>query len=152
MSLTQDIKEYALDLGYSGVGITTADGFPSYIEELNSRYEMYAFYIEMPRQPLKGADPKSIMPSAKSIISVAYDYAKEAFPEELLGKIGRLYLARVHNAPAHRINGARHELMKKFLERNGCEVGQGIFLPERLAAARAGVTTYGKNNFAYAGE
>jgi epoxyqueuosine reductase len=150
VSLAQDIKEFALDLGYSKVGITTADGFPSYIEELNSRYEMYTFYIEMPRQPLKGADPKSIMPSAKSIISVAYDYAKESFPEELLGKIGRLYQARVHNAPPHRINGARYELMKKFLERSGCQVGRGITLPERFAAARAGVTTYGKNNFAYA--
>jgi epoxyqueuosine reductase len=150
VSLTQDIKEYALDLGYSKVGITTADPFPSYIEELNSRREMYAFYIEMPHQPLRGANPKSIMPSAKSIISVAYDYAKQSFPKELLGKIGRLYQARVHNAPAHRINGARYELMKRFLKQTGCRVGQRISLPERFAAARAGVTTYGKNNFAYA--
>ena len=37
MSLTQDIKEYALDLGCSRVGITTADGFPEYIEDLQSR-------------------------------------------------------------------------------------------------------------------
>ncbi len=36
MSLTQDIKEYALDLGCSRVGITTADGFTEYIEDLQS--------------------------------------------------------------------------------------------------------------------
>ena len=28
MSLTEDIKDFALDLGYSRVGITTADPFP----------------------------------------------------------------------------------------------------------------------------
>jgi epoxyqueuosine reductase len=32
----------------------------------------------------------------------------------------------------------------------GCEIDTGIFIPERRAASRAGVTTFGKNNFAYA--
>jgi len=40
--------------------------------------------------------------------------------------------------------------MLDFVKKAGCQVGQGIFLPERWAAARAGVTTYGRNNFAYA--
>ena len=39
--------------------------------------------------------------------------------------------------------------MREFLEKQGCQVEQGIFLPERLAAARAGVVTYGKNCFAF---
>jgi epoxyqueuosine reductase len=99
MSLTEDVKEFALELGYSKVGVTSANSFPTYIAELESRSEMYSFYIEDPRQPLRGADPKNRMPSAKSIISVVYDYAKESFPEELTGKIGRLYLARCYNAP-----------------------------------------------------
>ena len=30
MSLTEEIKRYALDLGYSSVGITTAEPFPMY--------------------------------------------------------------------------------------------------------------------------
>jgi epoxyqueuosine reductase len=150
MSLTEDVKEFALELGYSKVGVTSANSFPTYIAELESRSEMYSFYIEDPRQPLRGADPKNRMPSAKSIISVAYDYAKESFPEELTGKIGRLYLARCYNAPEHRINGMRPKLMREFLKRNGCQVGEGIFLPERLTAARAGIVTYGKNTFAYA--
>ena len=34
MSLTEDIKDCALNLGYSKVGITTADSFPGYIDEL----------------------------------------------------------------------------------------------------------------------
>ena len=150
MSLSENIKDFGLDLGYSKVGITTADSFPSYIAELKARSEMYAWYIEGSFQPIKGADPKSIMPSAKSTVAVVYDGSKESFPEKLVGKIGRLYQARCYLTPRHRINGARRQLMREFLEKNGCEVAQRLVLPERLAAARAGIVTYGKNTFAFA--
>ncbi len=150
MSLSEDIKDFGLDLGYSKVGITTADGFPTYVEELKARYEMYAWFIEGVFQPIKGADPKSIMPSAKSIIVAVYDCSKEAFPEKLVGKIGRHYQARCYLTPRDRINGARRQLMRQFLEKNGCEVAQRLVVPERLSAARAGIATYGKNTFTFA--
>ena len=134
MSLTQDIKDYALDIGFSKVGITHADGFPEYAEVLKERYDSYVWYIESPRQPMVGAVPRNIMPSAKSVVSVAYDYSKESFPEKLVGKIGRIYQGRCYNAPEHRINGARFRLMQDFLAKNGCELGQGVVLPERLTA------------------
>jgi len=38
--------------------------------------------------------------------------------------------------------------MREFLEKAGCHVARGIFIPERLTAARAGIVTYGKNCFA----
>ena len=150
MSLSEDIKDFGLDLGYSKVGITTADGFPDYITELNSRRDMYAWYIEGAFQPLTGADPKSVMPSAKSIIVVVYDAFKESFPEKLVGKIGRLYQSRCYLTPRHRINGARRQSMREFLEKSGCQVAQRLVVPERLSAARAGIVTYGKNTFAFA--
>lgn len=150
MSLSEDIKDYGLDLGYSKVGITTADSFPTYVAELKARYEMYAWYIEGAFQPLTGAEPKNTMPSARSIIAVVYDGSKESFPEKLVGKIGRLYQSRCYLAPRHRINGARRQLMREFLENNGCEVAQRLVVPERLSAARAGIVTYGKNTFAFA--
>ena len=150
MSLTKDIKEFALDIGYNHTGITSSDDFSDHIEEVQSRGAIYDFYVEDPRQFLKGAQPKKTMPSAKSIISTVWDYSQKAFPESLLEKIGRIYLARCYNAPRHRINGARYQLMLDFIKKMGCEIGTGIFVPERRAAARAGVTTFGKNNFAYA--
>jgi epoxyqueuosine reductase len=150
MSLSEDIKDFGLDLGYSKVGVTTADGFPDYIAELNSRRDMYAWYVEGAFQPLTGADPKSVMPSAKSIIVVAYDAFKESFPEKLVGKIGRFYQSRCYLTPRHRINGARRQLMREFLEKSGCQVAQRLVVPERLSAARAGIVTYGKNTFAFA--
>jgi epoxyqueuosine reductase len=150
MSLSSDIKEYALDLGYSKVGITTAESFSEHIAEIKSRNGIYDFYVEDPRNFLQGAEPKKLMPSAKSIISLVWDYSQKSFPESLLGKIGRIYQARCYNAPPHRINGARNQLMADFLKKSGCQIGQGIFVPERWAAARAGITTFGRNNFAYA--
>jgi len=150
MSLTRDVKDFALDIGYSQVGITSADDLSDFIDEVQSRGSLYDFYVEDPRKFLTGAQPKKCMPEAKSIISVVWDYAQKGFPEPLLGKIGRIYQARCYNAPPHRINGARYKLLSDFLEKNGCQIGRGFLIPERRAAARAGVTTFGKNNFAYA--
>ena len=41
MSLSTDIKEYALTLGYDRIGFTTADSFPIYEKELTERRQMY---------------------------------------------------------------------------------------------------------------
>ena len=60
MSITRDIKDFALDIGYSKVGITTADSFQDHIDEVLSRREVYDFYAADPRQLLKGAQPKEI--------------------------------------------------------------------------------------------
>ena len=152
MSLSQDIKEFALDLGFSAVGITTADGFQDHVDELEAHAEMYDFHISGRRDPLANAFPARIMPSARSIVSLAYDFAGRAFPDALVGKIGRVYQARCYLAPPERINGARLSLMRQFLGRNGCEVRADIPLPERRCAARAGVATFGNNTFAYAGD
>ncbi len=148
MSLTQDIKDYALNIGYSKVGITTADDFSGFIEELRSRSAFYQFFLQRPF--LKGAKPREVMPQAKSIISLVWDYSQKAFPESLVGKIGRIYQARGYNAPPDHINGARYQLMIDFLRKAGCEVGEGVALPERQVAARAGVAGFGNNNFSYA--
>jgi len=149
MSLSEDIKDFALDLGYSRVGITTADAFPDYIVELESRRDMYSFFIEGDLEPIKGADPRSVMPSAKSIVVAVYDAFKESFPEKLVGKIGRIYLARCYLTPHNRINGARRQLMREFLEKSVGQVAHQLNVPDRLSAARSGATTYGKNTFAF---
>ncbi len=85
MSITRDIKDFALDIGYSKIGITPADSFQDHIDEVQSRGEIYDYYLADPRQLLQGSQPKKIMPSARSIISLAWDYAQKAFPEPLVG-------------------------------------------------------------------
>ena len=152
MSLTREIKDFALDLGYHYVGITTAEPFTWFAEELESRKEAYQWITDGRLKMIECATPTSIMPSAKSIIVVAHDYAREGFPTELIGKIGRLYQSRSYVAPKHRIHGARRHLFTEFLEKKGIQVmlAPHLNVPERMAAARAGVVTFGRNNFAYA--
>jgi epoxyqueuosine reductase len=150
MNLSEKIKAYALDIGYHAVGITTADPFEDHLKEVTSRSSMYDFYSLDPRRFMEGALVQKMMPKARSIICMALDYARTDFPAELVGKIGRIYQARCYGPAPDRINGARYELMVKFLESLGAETGKGFFIPERRAAARAGAITFGKNNFAYA--
>ncbi|OLN24460.1 Epoxyqueuosine (oQ) reductase QueG [Desulfovibrio sp. DV] len=150
MPLTDDIKNYALDIGYTAVGITTADPFDAYAADLTARGEAYAFYRNSPRRPLDGAAPRSLMPTARSILILAYDYARLAFPAALCGVIGRIYQARAYSPPPQRIHGARRQLLEAYLIERGLTIGQNITVPFRMAAARAGITTYGNNTFAYA--
>ncbi len=154
MSLTREIKDFALDLGYCGVGITTAEPFTLVAEELTKRREAYSWVIDGRLKMIDGAAPKNVMPEAKSIISTVYDYAREAFPPELTGRFGRLYQSRSYLAPRTRINGARRQLFRDFLESKGLKVMHGFDLnvAERMAAARGGAVTFGRNNFAYTKE
>ncbi len=145
MSLTDQIKDFALDLGYHAVGIAPAEPFPQLQACLEERG---SYYSDFPMLP-KAVDPKNNLPDARSIIVLIYDYASEGFPEELLGHIARLYLARCFLTPANRLHGARHQLMRQFLEGHGLRLGpadrQGI--AERQSAVRAGVAQFGKNTF-----
>jgi epoxyqueuosine reductase len=45
MSLSSDIKEYALAIGYDRVGFTTSEKFPIYERELAERRDMYSWAI-----------------------------------------------------------------------------------------------------------
>lgn len=149
MTLTEKIKLKGLELGYAAVGISPADEFTDYINTLKEREDKYDFYISRPVKPLEGASPKNINPQSKSIISLAWDFSNIDFPKNLLGKIGRAYMARCYTPPKNSVNGARLELFKDFLEKNGCNILKGIWLPDRAAAVRSGIATYGKNNFGY---
>lgn len=150
MSFSSDVREYALSLGYDLVGFTTADTFPLYEQELRSREEMYSWATGPGWGLLQGADPKNILPGAGSIVVLAFDYYKHSYPREMVGKVGRTYqsLGGVPPIPIHR---ARYRLLREFLESQGAMVGRAaVDLPARLAGARAGLTTYGKNTFAFA--
>ena len=46
LSLTGDIKDFALDIGCNHVGITSADSFSDHINEVHSRGALYDFYVE----------------------------------------------------------------------------------------------------------
>ena len=97
---------------------------------------------------LRNADPRNVLPEARSIVALVYDYFRHSYPEEMTGKVGRHYLSLGSGSPPYPIHRARNLLLIEFLTNQGCRMGWG--LPDRLSAARAGVTNYGKNCFAFA--
>ncbi|PKN60156.1 MAG: PBS lyase [Deltaproteobacteria bacterium HGW-Deltaproteobacteria-11] len=151
MSLTEEIKSYALDLGYSRVGITTAEPFPMYAQALEERSQDYDWAVESGLRLERTVNPQDRLPGARSIVVAVYDYVRERFPENLVGKIGRLYQTRSYIEPPTRLGGARVQLMRQFLEKNGMKVGRWFLIssgvPDRLAAVRAGVGEFGRNTF-----
>jgi len=151
MSLTSDIKEYGLEIGYDRVGFTTAEKFTSYEQDLKERREMYSWAIDGRRQLLKAADPQCGLPGAQSIIVTTYDFLKQEFPRELVGKVGRVHLA-YGPFSCNPLREARYQLMRKFLEGAGLKLAdRGLLPPVRLAGARAGIADIGRNTFSFAG-
>jgi epoxyqueuosine reductase len=148
MNLTEEIKEQALYLGYSAAGAAPADDFSGFIAELEGRND-FDFHIKGPLDPLNGARPRSIMPEARSALALALDYLRTDFPEPLLRMIARPYLARCYQPPAASLGGARLALMLDFLKQKGCAALATQRAPARWAGACAGVSTFGRNNFAY---
>ena len=150
MSLSTDLREYALSLGYDRVGFTTADRFDLYEEELLKRLDMYSWATGRDWGLVIGADPRNILSEARSVVVTIFDYFKHSYPAEMTGKVGRAYQS-LGGRPPTPIHRARHRLLRDFLEKQDCDVGKPVFdLPARMAAARAGVTHYGKNTFAFA--
>jgi epoxyqueuosine reductase len=150
MSLTSNIKEYALSLGYDRVGFTTAADFPIYRRELTERGHMYDWTPSLHAGLLRTAEPHGVFPEARSTVVAVYGYFKHSYPSEMVGRVGRYYqsLGGVPQLPMH---GARYRLLKEFMEKAGCRTVGGGAPPPRLASARAGTTTFGKNCFAFAG-
>ncbi|HEX8398946.1 MAG TPA: tRNA epoxyqueuosine(34) reductase QueG [Pyrinomonadaceae bacterium] len=75
-TLTQKIKEKALEIGFHKVGIAKAEALPrerEYLEDWLAR----GFHAEMrwmEREPEKRANPQLLLENAKSVISVALNY------------------------------------------------------------------------------
>jgi Uncharacterized Fe-S protein len=150
MNLTSELKNIALDLGYSHAGVTTADDFAEYRAELESRGDHYDFLRQGAFDAAQNSSPRARYPWARSILVLVYDYMQKHIPDALSDTIARAYLARSYNPPANRINGARFELMQAYMRQRGLKTHPGTLLPARWAGARAGVTTFGRNTFAYA--
>lgn len=150
MSLTQDIKEFALGLGYNKVGITTAEPYPEYGERIKERGESsYNWLIPTTEIMDNYCNPQKAWPEAKSIIVLVLDYFRTSFPQIFDAKVGKLYLSRTYLSPRTQLAGGRRQLFIDFLTQKGVNVNTRVYVPERLAGACAGVITFGKNNFAY---
>ncbi|MHA2393053.1 MAG: epoxyqueuosine reductase [Promethearchaeota archaeon] len=142
-----DIINKAIELGFEDIGFTTVEPFESQKEILDSRREEYAWTLSSGFDLRKGLDPKNILHDAKSIIVLIDVYFKEAYPIRLEGYFGRCYLD-----DDRQTRGQLYQRIKSFrsyLRDNGIDSRAPFNIPHRLTAARAGLGTFGKNNFLY---
>ncbi len=143
-----EIIDKARELGFEDIGFTTAEPFEEHKNVLLERQEEYAWIMARGMDLVEGADPKRVYPEAESIIVLLEFYFRESYPKSLEPHFGRCYLDddRVtRDGLAVRIKAFR-----SFLTDNGIDSKVPFNLPHRASAARAGVGTFGKNNFLYA--
>jgi epoxyqueuosine reductase len=142
----EDIIKKALELGFQDVGFTTAEPFESQKEILESRKEDYAFlFSKLDLQ--NGIDPGKLLPDAKSIIVLVSGYFDEAFSRSMEVHFGRCY----HDDDRKTKTGRSKRITAfcDFLKEHGIAYTLPGNMPHRLSAARAGLGTFGKNNFFY---
>jgi len=142
-----DIIVEAEKLDFADIGFTSAEPFDPQKEVLLSRQKEYKWAMDAGLDLMAGIDPKNIMPDAKSIIVLIEEYFHESFPASMEVHFGRCYLDDdriTKDALALKVKAFR-----AFLRDNGIDSKVPFHLPHRLAAARAGLGTFGKNCLFY---
>ncbi|MDD5169802.1 MAG: 4Fe-4S double cluster binding domain-containing protein, partial [Syntrophales bacterium] len=115
---------------------------------LNEHQEEYGWAEQSGLALMSGTDPGNIMPEAKSIIVLLEAYFQQAFPKSLESHFGRCYLDddRVTKEGLAK----RFKAFRDFLKKGGINSKVPFNIPHRMAAARAGLGTFGKNGLLYA--
>ncbi len=148
MLTKEDIIAQASHLQFADIGFTSAEPFASQKEYLLDHIQEYGWTTKAGFSLLDGTDPQNILPGAKSIIVLLESYFAEAFPPRMERNFGRCYLDddRVtKDGLALKIKAFR-----QFLTANAIDSKVPFNLPHRLAAARSGLGTFGKNSLFYA--
>ncbi len=148
MALRQVVVQKALDLGFADIGFTGADPFDEHRQMLVERRDEYEWAESVGLALMTGTDPAAILPEAKSVIVLLEVYFSRAYPPSIEHHFGRCYLDddRVtRDGLTQRI-----KVFRQFLRDNGIDSKVPFNLPHRVAAARAGLGTFGKNCLLYA--
>jgi epoxyqueuosine reductase len=142
----KDIKQKALQLGYIACGVIPVSAIKEYTQQLEERVKSFPESKELYEQLYSNANPPE---TAKSIIVCTRRYNRYKVPESLIGLIGKVYMfdGRLPLSDEYRVK-IEFELYLKILGLHLLQCG----VPDRLAAARAGLGKFGRNNFIYDSE
>ncbi len=143
----EDIIQKARELDFEDTGFTNAEPFETHREFLTRRQDEYGWAETVGLDLMKGTDPRAIMADAQTVIVLMEVYFRQAYPKHMEGHFGRCYLDddRVtRDGLAQRIKAFR-----SYLRDNGIDSKVPFNLPHRMAAARAGMGTFGKNCLFY---
>lgn len=142
-----DLKAFALGLGFAQAGVTGTEPpahLDAYRRWLDRGYHGQMAYLER-HLPLK-ADPRALLPEAKSIVAVALNYNQPNPPQAGAPRIARYALGRDY----HRVLRAKLRRLALWIEgrypgsqSRACVDSAPIL--ERELAQRAGLGWFGKN-------
>ncbi|OGP50576.1 MAG: PBS lyase [Deltaproteobacteria bacterium RBG_13_43_22] len=147
MITKKEIIEKAYECGFGDIGFTTAEPFDAQKTLLQERRPSYEWVAKSGLDLWAGTDPRSILPLAKTIIVLIETYFNQAFPASMERYFGRCYQDDdriIKNNLAKRTKAFR-----SYLTDNGIITKVPPHLPHRIAAARAGLGTFGKNCLFY---
>lgn len=147
---TQFIKTKASELGFSFCGISRAefleDEAPRLEEWLKRGYQGKMGYLENYFE--KRLDPTLLVPGARSVVSLLYNY----FPETDLGSNGGLKIAKYaygedyHFVVKDKLKSLLEEIRQEIGEVNGRAFVDSAPVMERVWAKRSGTGWIGKNS------
>lgn len=150
MSLTEQIKSKALELGFSKVGIARADALADegarLTEWLHRGYHAEMQWME--KNPEKRMDPTLIVPGAKSVISVAVNYytPQEHASGPQYGKISRYAWGDDYHILVTKRIQTLFECIKQMMpESQGRYYVDTGPVMDKAWAARAGIGWQGKH-------
>lgn len=143
----EEVIAKAVECGFEDTGFTTAEPFDAQRALLEERNEEYGWAMPLGLDLIAGTDPRNILPGAKSIIVLVEAYFREAFPASLERHFGRCYLDD-DRMLGNRL-GKKVKAFRSFLRDHGIDSKVPFHLPHRMAAARAGLGTFGKNCLFY---
>jgi epoxyqueuosine reductase len=147
MITREQIIEQAQKLGFGDLGFTSAAPFRDHEKLLLERNDEYAWTDNQGLDLRNGVNPESILPGAKTIIVLIEPYFYKSFPPSMEAHFGRCYLDddRVTKEGLDK----RIKAFRLFLRDGGIDSKVPFNLPHRVAAARAGLGTFGKNCLFY---
>jgi epoxyqueuosine reductase len=147
---TEFIKSKALELGFSFCGISKAeflkDEAPQLEEWLRRNYQGKMSYLENHFE--KRLDPRLLVPGAKSIISLIYNY----FPKSDLGRTQELKVSKYaygedyHNVVREKLNTLIQSIRDGIGDVGGRAFVDSAPIMERAWAKRSGIGWIGKNS------
>ena len=148
MITKKDIIGKAREIGFEDIGFTGVEPFNSQLEFLDNPDAHYGWTVKRGLALRESIDPSTVLEGCKSIIVLIYSYLQSSIPVSLTGNFGRCYI----NDDRVTQDGLalKTKEFRNYLKENGINSKLSRGMPDKLAAARAGVGTFGKNCLLFA--
>ncbi len=147
MTFSEEIKQYALSLGFDACGICRAEESgqeANYMRWLSEECHAGMSYLE--RNVDKRTDPRLLVEGARSIISVALNYFPHRFQHENAPKFAYYaYGEDYHDIVKEKLSRLFDFIKLRFPDVSGRYFSDSAPVLERFWAARAGLGFVGKN-------